>query len=194
MAETSTPDSNPRKALWSRPIGRVAFWVCGAIAVVAFGAAVVAAGEDGWQGFVYLSGLAAVGFLVLYAIAAGETAGRNLRRKIEKNRAPSPAALAFRAIETFPEPVLITDRAAARAGAMPPTRRWPAGPAGSARVSAFRRSTVCGAASAGARGRSTAWHAPPHAARARVNFFRPSIWARAIFATSTSKPCPRPTA
>ena len=110
MAETSAPDPKSRKPLWSRPIGRVAFWVCGAIAVVAFGAAVVAAGEDGWQGFVYLSGLAAVGFLVLYAIAAGETAGRNLRRKIEKNRAPTPAALAFRAIETFPEPVLISDR------------------------------------------------------------------------------------
>ena len=110
MAETTSTDPKSRKPLWSRPIGRVAFWVCGAIAVVAFGAAVVAAGEDGWQGFVYLSGLAAVGFLVLYAIAAGETAGRNLRRKIEKNRTPSPAALAFRAIETFPDPVLITDR------------------------------------------------------------------------------------
>ena len=50
MAETSAPDPKSRKPLWSRPIGRVAFWVCGAIAVVAFGAAVVAAGEDGWQG------------------------------------------------------------------------------------------------------------------------------------------------
>ena len=73
MAETAAPDPKPRKSLWSRPIGKVAFWVCGVIAVIAFGAAVLGAGADGWQGFVYLSGLAAVGFLVLYAIAAGET-------------------------------------------------------------------------------------------------------------------------
>ncbi|WP_300543105.1 ATP-binding protein [Maricaulis sp.] len=110
MAETAAPDPKSRKSLWSRPISKVAFWVCGAIAIVAFGAAVVAAGEDGWQGFVYLSGLAAIGFLVLYAIAAGETAGRNLRRKIDRNRAPTPAQLGFQAMEGFPEPVLITDR------------------------------------------------------------------------------------
>lgn len=110
MAETTAPDPKPRKPLWSRPISRIAFWVCGAIALAAFAAAIVAAGEDGWQGFVYLSGLAAVGFLVLYAIAAGETAGRNLRHKIESNRVPTPTALAFKAMESFPEPVLITDQ------------------------------------------------------------------------------------
>ena len=110
MAETSSPDRKARKSLWSRPIGRVAFWVCGAIALAAFVAAIVAAGQDGWQGFVYLSGLAAIGFLVLYAVAAGETAGRNLRRKIDSNRAPSPANLAYQAMESFPEPVLISDQ------------------------------------------------------------------------------------
>ena len=110
MAETTATETKTRKPIWSRPIAKVAIWVCGAIAVVAFGAAVIAAGEDGWQGFVYLSGLAAVGFLVLYAIAAGETAGRNMRRKIEKNRAPTPEQLAFSAIDSFSEPTLITDR------------------------------------------------------------------------------------
>ena len=110
MAETAAPDPKPRKSLWSRPIGKVAFWVCGVIAVIAFGAAVLAAGADGWQGFVYLSGLAAVGFLVLYAIAAGETAGRNMRRKVESNRAPTANQLAFQALDTLSEPVLITDQ------------------------------------------------------------------------------------
>ncbi|WP_417477391.1 response regulator [Maricaulis sp.] len=104
-----------RKSFWSKPFGRVAFWVCVFIVALAALAALFAAGQDGWQGFVLLSGLAAIGFLVLYAIAAGETAGRSMRKRINQNQAPSPAMLAGQAMESFPDPVLMTDqRGAAR--------------------------------------------------------------------------------
>jgi two-component system cell cycle sensor histidine kinase/response regulator CckA len=115
MAEMPAPHtgasrSNARKSFWSKPFGRVAFWVCVFIVALAAFAAMFAAGYDGWQGFVLLSGLAAIAFLVLYAVAAGETAGRNMRRKINQNQAPSAAVLASQAMESFPDPVLMTDQ------------------------------------------------------------------------------------
>ena len=113
--DTAAQQAAERKSFWSKPFGRVAFWVCVFIVVLAALAALFAAGHDGWQGFVLLSGLAAIGFLVLYAIAAGETAGRSMRKRINQNQAPSPAMLAGQAMEAFPDPVLMTDqRGAAR--------------------------------------------------------------------------------
>ena len=55
MADTSLPDPDDRKPLWEKPFGRVAFWVSGVIAVIAAIAALLAAGQDGGQGFIYLS-------------------------------------------------------------------------------------------------------------------------------------------
>ncbi|MHA6287028.1 ATP-binding protein [Maricaulis sp. CAU 1757] len=115
MADTSvptpeTPDETDGKSLWSKPFARVALWVCGIVSALAAAVALFAAGSDGWQGFVYLSGLAAVGFLVLYAIAAGETAGRNLRDKVARDQGPSTEDIAYKALNGYPEPVLITDQ------------------------------------------------------------------------------------
>ena len=46
MAETTATETKTRKPIWSRPIAKVAIWVCGAIAVVAFGALYLARGDS----------------------------------------------------------------------------------------------------------------------------------------------------
>ena len=120
MAETSQPtpqvDANiERKPFWSKPAGRVAFWVCGVIAVAAAAVALIGAGQDDGHGLVYLFGLAVIAVLILFAIAAGEAAGQTMRRQVARNKAPSATDLGFAAMEGFSEPVLISDqRGAAR--------------------------------------------------------------------------------
>lgn len=110
MAEMPVSNSENQKSFWEKPFGRVTFWVLGFIVVLAALAAVFAPAEAGRQGFIYLSGLAAASFLVLYTIAAGETAGRGIRNTVIRNRVPSVAELGYGAMDSFPEPVLITDR------------------------------------------------------------------------------------
>lgn len=120
MADASPPtpqvDANiERKPFWSKPAGRVAFWVCGVVAVAAAAVALIGAGQDGGHGLVYLFGLAVIAVLILFAIAAGEAAGQTMRRQVARNQAPNTTEIGFSAMEGFPDPVLISDqRGAAR--------------------------------------------------------------------------------
>lgn len=120
MADTSptTPPADAetgRKRFWSKPAGRVAFWVCGGIAVAAAAVALIGAGQDSGHGLVYLFGLAVIAVLILFAIAAGEAAGQTMRRQVARNTAPSTSELGYAAMDGFPDPVLISDqRGAAR--------------------------------------------------------------------------------
>ncbi|MFT6462555.1 MAG: two-component system cell cycle sensor histidine kinase/response regulator CckA, partial [Maricaulis maris] len=120
MADTSptTPQADAetgRKRFWSKPAGRVAFWVCGGIAVAAAAVALIGAGQDSGHGLVYLFGLAVIAVLILFAIAAGEAAGQTMRRQVARNTAPSTSELGYAAMDGFPDPVLISDqRGAAR--------------------------------------------------------------------------------
>ncbi|MBR9825791.1 MAG: response regulator [Alphaproteobacteria bacterium] len=110
MADSPITEPTNRKAFWDKPFGRVAVWVLALIVVAAAVAAVLGGGDEGWQGLFYLSGLAAMGVLLLYAIAAGETAGRGFRNTVIRNRIAGPEELGFTAMENFPDPVLVTDR------------------------------------------------------------------------------------
>jgi len=110
MADSPVSEPHTRKSFWQRPFGRVTVWVLGLIVLSAAVAAVMAGGDEGWQGLFYLAGLAAAGVLLLYAIAAGETAGRSFRNTVMRNRITGSEELGYRAMEAFPDPVLITDR------------------------------------------------------------------------------------
>ena len=62
-----------------RPLLRLVLWTAGLGALVAAGVAIIAGAAAGWHGVVLLGGLAAAAMLVLYALAAGDAAGRALR-------------------------------------------------------------------------------------------------------------------
>lgn len=129
-------------------LARVVFWVSGLLALGAAGFSLIAATTAGWHGFVLLSGIAFVAFILMFALAAGESAARSLR--IEPAVRPKSDALISAAIDAAGEPILITDargravwanaayRALARtvmplmAGiALPsPDRLWPGGSGG----------------------------------------------------------------
>lgn len=109
MADT-TPHTPEKTGIFSRPIIRIGFFFTCFVIAVAVGVALFAAGQDGWNGFIFLCGLAAIAFLILYAIAAGETAGRSMREKAERTEGPSATDLAMTAMDTLSDPVLITDR------------------------------------------------------------------------------------
>jgi two-component system cell cycle sensor histidine kinase/response regulator CckA len=110
MADTPANQKPKRTSFWAKPIGRVTFWVACSIVAIGAAAAFLAQGQDGWNGFVFLSGLALIGLIILYALAAGETAGRNIRAKAARNSGPDARTMAGNAMEFFPDPVLITDR------------------------------------------------------------------------------------
>ncbi len=97
--------SRPAPA-WLRPAARIAFWGAGVGALAAAGLA-LAASSAGWHGFVLLAGIASVAFLLLYALAAGEGAGRALAAPGRSERAES--ALARAALEAVADPVLVAD-------------------------------------------------------------------------------------
>ncbi|PWE17537.1 hybrid sensor histidine kinase/response regulator [Marinicauda salina] len=178
-AETETsrkadaPESDERaeaapepRSRWTRPLARAVFW---AAALGAFGAAAVAlfaAASAGWHGFVLLSGIACVAFLLLYALAAGETAGRSLAAGSSSETGVK--GLAAAAFEALRDPVLVTDaggrprwaNAAYRALAGDGGRGGPVGPeriwTGAAGGAVYR---LARAAAAGQTGRETlpAW-------------------------------------
>ncbi len=140
--------------IWSRPAMRALFWAASLIALAGAGVAIALSAQAGWHGFILLCGLASVAFLLLYALAAGETAGRALSGP-GKPSVSAPAS----AVEALPDPVLVTDargravyantayRALAREaaglgagfGAPTPDRIWPAG--GAAAV--YRLTRAC---------------------------------------------------
>jgi two-component system cell cycle sensor histidine kinase/response regulator CckA len=109
MADTPA-DEKRRRGFWSRPLGRVTFWITVAVVLIAAVVAVMAGGQEGWHGFALLTGIALLGYISLYATVAGETAGRGRRSKADRMEGPSSGALAYRAMENFPDPVLLTDK------------------------------------------------------------------------------------
>lgn len=110
MAEMPANISKPPASFWSRPLGRVIFWVACAIVVIAVPTALLAAGDDGGVGLIFLAGLATIAFMILFALAAGENAGLKLREKASRNALPGAGSIAFNAMEDFPDPVLVTDK------------------------------------------------------------------------------------
>lgn len=88
-------------------LARTVFWISGLLALGAAGFSLIAASTAGWHGFVLLSGIAFVAFILMFALAAGESAARSLR--IEPAVRPKADALVSAAIEAAGEPILITD-------------------------------------------------------------------------------------
>ncbi|KPP80721.1 MAG: two-component system, cell cycle sensor histidine kinase and response regulator CckA [Oceanicaulis sp. HLUCCA04] len=88
-------------------LARTVFWVAGLLALGAAGFSLVAASTAGWHGFVLLSGIAFVAFILMFAVAAGESAARSLR--IEPVVRPKADALVSAAIDAAAEPMLVTD-------------------------------------------------------------------------------------
>lgn len=88
-------------------LARTVFWISGLMALGAAGFALVAASTAGWHGFMLLSGIAFVAFILLFALAAGENAARSLRAE---PAAPARAdALTAAALDAASDPMLITD-------------------------------------------------------------------------------------
>ncbi|WP_233205036.1 hybrid sensor histidine kinase/response regulator [Alkalicaulis satelles] len=102
-AAAPAPASGPGSL--TRPLARIILWTASLGALIAAGVAVIAGAAAGWHGVVLLCGIAAAALLVLYALAAGEAAGRALR-----GNEPSPPSLAEAALEAAPDPMLISAR------------------------------------------------------------------------------------
>lgn len=88
-------------------LARAVFWASGLLALGAAGFSLVAASTAGWHGFVLLSGIAFVAFILMFALAAGESAARSLR--IEPVARPKADALVSAAVDAAGEPMLVSD-------------------------------------------------------------------------------------
>lgn len=104
----SAPAAKPAagEGALTRPLTRLIFWVASLGALAAAAVAIFAGAGAGWNGVILLSGIASVALLLMYALAAGETAGRSLLEGGERKRAGGAAATAM---GLWPDPVLITD-------------------------------------------------------------------------------------
>lgn len=104
--ERSAEDPAPaQEGRLAKPLTRALFWTASLLALVAAAVAVVSGAGAGWQGVVLLSGIAACALLLMYALAAGEAAGRALG---EGARAERPTGFAHAALEALGDPVLVT--------------------------------------------------------------------------------------
>lgn len=92
----------------ARPLTRGLFWTASVMALVSAGVAVIAGAGAGWQGVVLLSGIAACALLLMYALAAGEAAGRALGSDAQTGEPAGGHADA--ALEALADPVLVTAR------------------------------------------------------------------------------------
>ena len=110
MADTSGPQRPNRPSFWSKAFGKTTVWVACTTAGIAVIVSLLAAGQEGWNGLVFLAGLLAIAMLVVYATAAGETAGHSIRAKAARNSGPDALSIASFAMESFPDPILVTDR------------------------------------------------------------------------------------
>lgn len=100
-AEPPSLSQNMRRRLqWALGLG-----VLGVAAVGLFAASAMV-----WSGFILLCGFAIAAFLMLYALAAGEAAGKTMREKADRHTEKGPAGLALEALETLDNPVLVTNR------------------------------------------------------------------------------------
>jgi len=113
-APSEAPEAAPAEAQLNtgqkgtrvRPLLRLVLWTAGLGALSAAGVAIIAGAAAGWHGVVLLGGLAAAAMLVLYALAAGDAAGRALR-----GGEGARTSLAEAALEASPDPLLITGAA-----------------------------------------------------------------------------------
>ena len=108
-AEPDTPKAAPAGRL-TRPLTRAVFWTAGLSALAAAAVAILAGAGAGWHGVVLLSGIASAALLLMYALAAGEAAGRSMAAGDED---AAPSSLASAALEGLSDPVLITARSGA---------------------------------------------------------------------------------
>jgi len=95
----------PPAGLLAKPLTRTLFWAASLLALAAAAVAIISGAGAGWQGVVLLSGIAACALLLMYALAAGEAAGRALG---EGPRADAASGLAQSALDALSDPVLIT--------------------------------------------------------------------------------------
>ena len=110
MAGPVKPLKAMRSPIPARGLTKGLFWMAGLGTVGALGVAFFAASEAGGHGFILMSGAAAAAFLLLYALAAGEAAGRSLKDKASRTEPPGATRLAFEALEYLDDPIVVTDR------------------------------------------------------------------------------------
>ena len=109
MTDAQTPEPAaeppaPKAGRLARPLTRAVFWTASLAALAAAAVAVFAGAGAGWHGVVLLSGIASAALLLMYALAAGEAAGRSMAA----DGAPGPGDLTSAALERLSDPVLIT--------------------------------------------------------------------------------------
>lgn len=109
MTDAQTPEPAaeppaPKAGRLARPLTRAVFWTASLAALAAAAVAVFAGAGAGWHGVVLLSGIASAALLLMYALAAGEAAGRSMAA----DGAPGPSDLTSAALERLSDPVLIT--------------------------------------------------------------------------------------
>lgn len=97
-------DEPARAGRLARPLTRALFWAASLAALIAAAVAIIAGAGAGWHGVVLLSGIASAALLLMYALAAGEAAGRSMARDED----PAPGGLAAAALEGLSDPVLVT--------------------------------------------------------------------------------------
>ena len=110
MADLTEPVETMKSPFLSPGLRRGLQWVVGLGILSVSAVALFAASAMVWNGFILLCGIAIAAFGMLYALAAGEAAGRSMREKVDRYVEPGPAGLALEALETLEDPVLVTDR------------------------------------------------------------------------------------
>lgn len=109
-AETQAQPNGAAAARTAR-MRRYLFWAAAAVAFVAAAIAALAPQAAGPSGLILLSGIAAAGLLLLYALAAGDAAQRWLSPPSDTGEIMlRDHAVAASAFEALPDPALIMDR------------------------------------------------------------------------------------
>jgi two-component system cell cycle sensor histidine kinase/response regulator CckA len=104
VLETEASQPAAKAGRMAKPLTRAVFWTASLAALAAAAVAIIAGAGAGWHGVVLLSGIASAALLLMYALAAGEAAGRSMA----KDEEPAPGGLASAALEGLSDPVLIT--------------------------------------------------------------------------------------
>ena len=110
MADLIEPVESMKSPFLSKGLRRGLQWVVGLGILSVIAVALFAASAMVWSGFILLCGIAIAAFGMLYALAAGEAAGRSMKEKVDRHAEPGPANLALEALETLEDPMLVTDR------------------------------------------------------------------------------------
>ena len=129
-----------------RPLARAVFWTSSLAALSAAAVALFAGAGAGWHGVVLLSGMACAALLLMYALAAGNAAGRAMVGVVDL---PGAGGLAATAMNSLPDPILITGPSGAVRWANSAYRRL-AGQIGAASGDPAAPERVFGGAASGA--------------------------------------------